>query len=165
MENSREFDRIVHRYRAELCVRYRPGIRTQTEDRCVLIREHVREFRAASEVLMDNLIRLGMRDTDLSPPDGRRTSNGGVIERVSKRVSTDHSCRADDDKVLLASRRSVVPNSEARLSDSSGLSRSSECTLLRPVGMEPGPVNRREPSIFTLRRARMPVPVDPTQSA
>src|SRR5260370_39013639 len=77
MENSCEFDRDVHCYRAELCVRYRPGIRTQAKDCCLLICEHLRECRAISEVLMDNLIQLGMRDTDLSPPDVRHTSNGG----------------------------------------------------------------------------------------
>ena len=43
----------------------------------------------------------------LLAPDGRHTSNGGVLERISKRVSTDHSSRAHDNKVLLANRRNV----------------------------------------------------------
>src|SRR6478736_4178327 len=106
MKNSCELYRVVQCYRTELCVRYRPGVRTQAKDRCVRIREHLRECRAISEVLMDNLIQLGMRDTDLSPPDGRHTSNGGVSERISKRASTDHSGRTHDDKVLLDGRRS-----------------------------------------------------------
>jgi len=56
---------------------------------------------------MENLFQLGMRDTDLSAPDGRRTSNGGVLKGVSKRVTTDHSSRAHDNEVLLASRPNV----------------------------------------------------------
>jgi hypothetical protein len=81
-ENPREFDCVVHRYCAELCIRYRPGIGTQAEDRCMLIREQLREFRAVGEILMDKLIELGIRDADLSAPDRRRTSNGGVIECI-----------------------------------------------------------------------------------
>jgi len=104
MEHSRKLDRVVHCYRAELCVRYRSGIRTQAEDRCVLLREHLRECRAGGEVLMENLFQLGMRDTDPSAPDGRRTSNGGVLKGTSKRATTDHSSRAHDNKVLLTSR-------------------------------------------------------------
>src|SRR5579863_6507235 len=100
MENSCELDRVVDCYRAEFCVRYRPGIRTKAEDRCVLIREHLRERRAVSEVSMENLLQLGMHDTERSAPDGRRTSNGGVFKSVSKRVSTDHPSRAHDNEVL-----------------------------------------------------------------
>ena len=58
MENSCELHRVVHCYGAEPCVRYRPGIRTQAEDRCVLIREHLRECRTVGEVLMENLFNL-----------------------------------------------------------------------------------------------------------
>jgi hypothetical protein len=56
---------------------------------------------------MENLFQLGMRDADLSAPDGRHKSNGGVLERISKRASTDHSSRAYDNKILLASRRNA----------------------------------------------------------
>src|SRR6476659_1621957 len=108
MKNSCELYRVVHCYRTELCVRYRPGIRTQAKDRCVLVREHLREYRAVGEVLMENLVQLGMRDADLSAPDGRRTSNGGVLKRISKRVSTDHSSSTHDDKVPPVSRRNVL---------------------------------------------------------
>jgi hypothetical protein len=75
MENSREFDRVVHCYPAELRIRYRPGVCTQAKDRCVLIREYLREWRAVREFLMENPHQLGVRDADLSAPDGRRTSN------------------------------------------------------------------------------------------
>src|ERR1700756_2764105 len=106
-ENSRECDRVVHGYRAELCVRYRPGVCAHAKDRCMLIREHLRECRAVGEVLMENLLQLGMRDPDLPAPYGSHMSNGGVIENVVERVSTDHSRRAYDREVLLANRRNV----------------------------------------------------------
>jgi hypothetical protein len=63
-----------------------PRYTRPAEDRCVLIREHLRECRAAGEVLKENLCQLGMRDTDLFAPDSRRTSNRGVLKGVPKRV-------------------------------------------------------------------------------
>jgi len=80
--------------------------------------------------------------------DGRHASNDGVLERISKRISTDHSCRGHDNNVLLASRRNVYL---VRSSDRSAWNRRS--------------ANSHEPTIFTMQRARMLVPVDPARSA
>ena len=63
------------------------------------------------ELLMDNLIQLGMRDTDLSPPDGRHTSNGGMVQRIAKSVAADHSGRTHDYQTFLARRRNVHDSS------------------------------------------------------
>ena len=49
---------------------------------------------------MQNLCQLGVRDAELPAPDRRHTSDGGVIERVAKGVSADHSGRAHDYKAL-----------------------------------------------------------------
>jgi hypothetical protein len=35
--NARKLDGVVHRYLAEFCVRYHPGVCAQAKDRCVLI--------------------------------------------------------------------------------------------------------------------------------
>jgi hypothetical protein len=120
---------------------------------------------SSGEVLMENLFQLGVRNTDLSAPDGRHASNDGVLERISKRVSTDHSCRGHDNNVLLASRRNVYLrlrgayrphpvrrcHESARFSDRLAWNRRS--------------ANSHESSIFTMQRARMLVPVDPARSA
>src|SRR6266478_7492519 len=56
---------------------------------------------------MRNLCQLGMRNAELPAPDRHHTSDGGVLERVAKGVSADHSCRANDHKALLARHRNV----------------------------------------------------------
>jgi hypothetical protein len=40
--------------------------------------------------------------SDLSVPDNRHTSNGGVLERIAKGVSTDHSSCGNDYKTGMA---------------------------------------------------------------
>ena len=54
---------------------------------------------------MEHLVQFRMRDARGLAADRGRTSDGGVIERVAKRVATDHSSRADDDQPLLGSSR------------------------------------------------------------
>jgi hypothetical protein len=67
-----------------------------------LTREHLRERGAVRKVWMQNLCQLGMRDAELPAPDRCRTSDGGVLYRVTKALSADHSRRAHDYKGLLA---------------------------------------------------------------
>ena len=60
MENARELDGVVHDGFAELRLRYRPRIRTEAKDRCVLIRKRLRECGAVSKVLMQDFFQLGV---------------------------------------------------------------------------------------------------------
>jgi hypothetical protein len=57
---------------------------------------------------MENLFQLRVPDAELSAPDGRHSSDGGVIEGVAKGVSTDHSRRAHDDQALRHRARSSI---------------------------------------------------------
>ena len=77
---------------------------------CVLSRERLRECGAIREVSMENIFQLGVRDSKLPAPDHRRTRQGGMIERVAKGVSTDHSRRAHDYNAFLARRRNTHDN-------------------------------------------------------
>jgi hypothetical protein len=56
---------------------------------------------------MQNLFQLGVRDADLPAPDRRRMSDGGMLERTAKRVSTDHPSRAHDYNACLPCRGNV----------------------------------------------------------
>ena len=109
MENSREFDRVVHGYRPEFRVRHRSGIGTQAKDRSVLSGERLRECRAVREVSVHNLVQPGMRNVELPANDRRRRLDGGMLERIAKGVSTDHSRRAHQYKACLIPRRNVHP--------------------------------------------------------
>jgi hypothetical protein len=60
MENSRELDGIVHGYRAKLGIRHRSCIGTKAKDRCIMTRDHLPKGRTVREVLVHNLIQLGM---------------------------------------------------------------------------------------------------------
>jgi hypothetical protein len=82
---------------------------------------------------MQNLCQLGVREAKLPAADSRHTSNGGVVERVAKGVSADHSRRADDYKTFLARRRNVYDS--VRSSSQSTSSRRS--------------ANSHSPSVFT----------------
>src|SRR5882672_4329879 len=106
-ENSGELDRVVHGYRAERRVCHRPRIRSKAKDRGVLIREHLRERRAVSEIGMQDLVELGMRDPEPPAADRRHALDVRVLERVAKGASADHPGRANDDEALLARRWNV----------------------------------------------------------
>jgi hypothetical protein len=93
VENSRELNRVVHGYRPEFRVRHRSGICTQAKDCSVLSGERLRECRAVREVSVHNLVQLGMRNVELPANDRRRRLDGGMLERIAKGVSTDHSRR------------------------------------------------------------------------
>jgi hypothetical protein len=56
-----------------------------------------------------NLVQLGMRNVELAANDRRRRLDGGVLERIAKGVSTDHSRRAHNYKACLIPRRNVHP--------------------------------------------------------
>jgi len=46
---------------------------------------------------MENLFQFRVREVRGLTADRGRTSDGGVIERIAKRVATNHSGRTDDD--------------------------------------------------------------------
>src|SRR4029077_10359608 len=103
---------------------------------------------------MENLFQLGMRDTDLSAPDGRRTSTGGVLKGGSKRVTTDHSSRAHDNEVLLASRAHVFLRlSGAYRTPPAGHCHESALSFNQWMWSRRS-ADSNEPSIFTMPRAR-----------
>jgi hypothetical protein len=89
-------------------VRHRPGIRAQAKDGCVLTRDRLRECGAVTEVSMQNLVELGVRYPNLPAANRRHTSNGWVVQRIAKGVSTDHSSRAHDYKTCLSRRRGTL---------------------------------------------------------
>src|SRR5258706_878433 len=99
-ENSRELDGVSGGYRAQLRVRHRPGVGSQAIHRSVLLRERLRERRAVYEVLMQNLVQLGVRNAELPAPDRNHASDGGGSERVSQLVPTYHSGRGHDHQAI-----------------------------------------------------------------
>src|SRR5258708_3780554 len=50
-----------------------------------------------------------MRNVELPANDHRRRLDGGMVERIAKGVSTDHSRRAHNYKACLMGRRNVHP--------------------------------------------------------
>jgi len=56
---------------------------------------------------MQNLFQLGVCDADRPPPDRRHSFDIRVVERIAQGVSADHSGRAHDDKMCVASQPSV----------------------------------------------------------
>jgi hypothetical protein len=56
---------------------------------------------------MHHLVQLGMGYAQLPAADRRHTFNAGVVERMEKSVSADHSRRAHDDKAFVAGRRNI----------------------------------------------------------
>jgi len=74
VENSRELDRVIDGYPAELRVGHRVCISAQAKDSGILIRERLRECGAVGEVLVQNLLQLGMRDAQPFAPDSRHSS-------------------------------------------------------------------------------------------
>ena len=52
---------------------------------------------------MENLFQFRVHEARGLAADRGRNAHGGVIERVAKRVSTDHSGCANDDKALWGS--------------------------------------------------------------
>jgi hypothetical protein len=80
---------------------------------------------------MQHLLQLRMRDAKLLAPNRRHSSDSGILERVAKGVSADHSCRAHDYKSLLASVRNL--SHSARSSIQSTYSRSSGNSLSLPT--------------------------------
>ena len=85
----RELERVVHGYRAELCVRHRPGVRAQAKERCVLIRQRLRKCRAVSKVSMENLYELRVQDADWPAPNRSHMSNRGVLAFCDPRQRID----------------------------------------------------------------------------
>src|SRR5579863_3951349 len=115
VENARELDGVVNSDLAEFRVRYGPGIRTEAKNRRGLIRKHLRECGAVSEVWMQNLCQLGMRYAKLPAPDRRHTFNSGMVERVAKGVAADHSRRAHHYDTVLFRRTSVHDNARSSI--------------------------------------------------
>jgi hypothetical protein len=72
VENSRELDRVIGGYPAELRVGHRVCISAQAKDSGILIRERLRECGAVGEVLVQNL--LQMRVAQPFAPDSRHNS-------------------------------------------------------------------------------------------
>ena len=107
-ENSRELDRVIHGYPAELCVRHCACIDAQAKDSGILIRERLRQGGAVGEVLVQNLLQLGVRDAQPLAPDGSHRSDGGVIECIAKGISADHSSRSHDHNTLLSYRKAAL---------------------------------------------------------
>src|SRR4029077_13164610 len=107
VENARELDCVVHGCFAEFRVRYRPRIRAEAKDRCVLIREHLRECGAVGEVLTVHFFPLGVRDAKTPAGDCRHAANSGVVERVAKGIAANHAGRPHDDKTFLVRRGRV----------------------------------------------------------
>src|ERR1700756_244807 len=56
---------------------------------------------------MHNFMQLGVRDAEFPAPNRRRASDGGVFERITKSVSTNHSSRAHDYQALLTCARNI----------------------------------------------------------
>ena len=104
VENARELDCVVHGCFAEFRVRYRPRIRAEAKDRCVLIRERLRECGAVSEVLMQDFFQLGVRDAKTPAADCCHAANSGVVERVAKGIAANHAGRPHADKTSLSRR-------------------------------------------------------------
>src|SRR6476659_8062467 len=50
---------------------------------------------------MQNLRQLGMRNVEPPAPNNCDPPDGRLLPRIAKRISTDHSSRADDDQSLL----------------------------------------------------------------
>src|SRR4029077_10102880 len=98
---------IVHGYCAEFRVRHRSGVDAEAKDSRVLTRERHIECRTVREVSMQNLDELGMRDADVAAPDRRHASDSGILKRIAKGISADHSCGADDCKALLSWLRKI----------------------------------------------------------
>ena len=61
------------------------------------------DYFCASGMIAPDFFRRGhVSCADLSAPDSRHTSNGGVLERIAKGVSTDHSSCGNDYKTGMA---------------------------------------------------------------
>ena len=76
------------------------------------------DYFCASGMIAPDFFRRGhVSCADLSAPDNRHTSNGGVLERIAKGVSTDHSSCGNDYKPLLSSRRNVHPQPRGAAKD------------------------------------------------
>src|SRR5579872_7341595 len=139
MENSRELDGVVHGYRAKLGIRHRSGIGAKTKDRCILTGDRLPKGRTVREVLVHNLIQLGMGEVELPPNDCRRDFDSWMFQRVAKSVSTNHSCRAHDYKAFLVCCRNVHATSLALQRSVTTPPRSSascKCALLDPIDVQ-----------------------------
>src|SRR4029077_3195981 len=99
-QHARELDRVVYGDRTEFRVRYRTGVRPKAENHRILTRKCLLERGAIGEVSMQNLVQLGMRYAKFPAADRRHTSNVGVVQRIAKRVSADHSRRTNDYKTF-----------------------------------------------------------------
>src|SRR5882672_8376962 len=59
------------------------GIGAQAKNACVLTRDYPSECGTVRKILMQDLVKLGMRDAQLPASDSRYALDGGVIEHVA----------------------------------------------------------------------------------
>ena len=86
MENSCKLNRVIYGYGAELCVPHGRGIGAQAKNACVLTRDYPSECGTVRKILMQDLVKLGMRDAQLPASDSRYALDGGVMKISSVAV-------------------------------------------------------------------------------